>query len=100
MISGAKSMLPSATRNAPSAKVAAAPTAIPVSVIPRASEFVARTHMVELKRWSAFSLSVLARGPLCPKDFRVASPCTESKNSAANALYERERERLFFLSQP
>ena len=56
-----------------------------VSVIPLESELVARTHIVERNRSLAFFVKNAALAPLCPKDFNVASPCTASKNSDANA---------------
>ena len=89
---------PSTTRYTPSAKVAAAPTAMPVSVIPRDREFVASTHKVLWKSTRAFSSSSFVRAALWPKDFNVPRPCMESRNSDANALYAFERAKLFALS--
>ena len=47
---------------------------MPVSVIPRDSEFVASTHMVLRKRACAFSSSNFVRAALWPKDFNVPRP--------------------------
>ena len=87
------SIVPLLTRYAPNTSATAAPTAIALSVIPRASEFVAKTHIVLRKSSLAFSASKRARAPLWPKDFNVARPWIESKNSAANSAYARSRSR-------
>ena len=73
------------TRQAPSASAAAAPTAMPVSVMPRASVLVPSTHIVLLNSAWARSSSRRARSPLWPNAFSVASPCSASRNSAPNA---------------
>ena len=74
------------TRQAPTASAAAAPMAMAVSVMPRASVLVPSTHMVEWKSVWAFSSRRRARDVDWPKAFSVASPCTESRNSAPKAL--------------
>ena len=75
-------MAPSATRPAPIPSAAAAPTAMPVSVIPREAELLASTHIVLRKRSWAFSARKRPRALLWPKALSVASPCTESSSSA------------------
>ena len=82
---------PSCTRHAPTASTAAAPTAMPVSVMPRVSEFVASTHIVLRNTSCAFSASSRPRARLWPKALSVASPWIASRNSAAKALYASRR---------
>ncbi len=76
---------PLLTRQAPSASAAAAPTAMTVSVMPRASVLLPSTHIVLRKRSRARTSSWRARAPLWPKAFKVASPCTASRKSAPKA---------------
>ncbi len=54
-------MAPDSTRMAPYIRAAAAPQAMAESVIPRASELVASTHMVRRKRSRASTSSLSAR---------------------------------------
>ena len=67
-------MVPSTTRYAPNAKVDATPIAMPASVMPRDSEFVANTHKVLWNSVCAFSSNTLVRAALWPKDFNVPKP--------------------------
>jgi hypothetical protein len=83
--SAGSGIAPVPTRYAPSASAAAAPTAMPVSVIPRASVLVPSTHIVLLNSVRARSSSRCARSPLCPKALSVARPCTASRKSAPKA---------------
>ena len=75
-------MAPSATRAAPMPSAAAAPTAMPASVMPREAELLASTHMVLRKSSWALSARKRPRAALWPKALSVASPCTESSSSA------------------
>ena len=66
--------------------VAAAPQAMALSVMPRESTFRPSTHMVRRNSSCALISRLFARALLWPKAFKVARPCTESRNSAAKAL--------------
>jgi hypothetical protein len=97
--SAGSGIAPKLTRHAPSASAAAAPTAMPASVMPRASVLVASTNIVLLNSTRARSSSRRPRSPLWPNALSVASPCTASRKSAPNAEYARLRARLAWLSQ-
>ena len=83
--SAVRLICPASTRQAPSASAAAAPTAMPVSVMPRANVFAPSTPIVLWKSAVPFSASRRPREPLWPKALSVASPWTESRNSAPKA---------------
>ena len=87
-------MSPAATRHAPQPSDTAAPTAMPVSVMPRDRVLVASTHMVLLNSASARLSSSLVRAALWPNALSVASPWIASRKSAAKAPYSRARMRL------
>ena len=80
-----RAMAPLSTRQAPSARAAAAPQAMALSVMPRASTLVPSTRMVLRNTDCALSFKVAPRAPLWPNAFSVARPCTESRNSAAKS---------------
>ena len=78
-------MAPSTTRQAPTVNAAAAPIAMAPSVMPRAKELPASTHMVVRCKSRALSARRSARARAWPKAFKVASPWIESNISEAKA---------------
>ena len=90
---------PWVTRHAPYPSTAALPTAMPVSVRPRVRALVASTHIVLRNTSRARSARSRPRVVLCPNALRVASPCTASRNSAANPRYAFDRRLLLRASQ-
>ena len=87
MISSASRLIsPCATRQAPSASAAAAPKAMPRSVMPRVRMLVPSTQIVLSDSARALSASFRPYAPLWPNAFSVGRPCIASRNSSPNAL--------------
>src|SRR5437870_5765542 len=80
-----RSIWPAWTRHAPTAKAAAAPMAMPASVMPRPIVLAPRSHIVLWKSSWLFRSSKRARSPLWPNAFSVARPWRASSSSAPNA---------------